>query len=75
MVKDTSCFALKAKDIKFNVCCYNVQFGLVMSQQTQTDIVHTKMIQNALWCQNACYVIFWNIVPKHWTYKDIGYRN
>jgi hypothetical protein len=51
MAKDTSCFALKAKDIKFNICCYNVQIGLMMSQQKQTDIVHTKMIQNALWCQ------------------------
>ena len=19
---------------------------------------------------NACYVIFWNIAPKHWIYKD-----
>ena len=22
-----------------------------MSQQTQSDIFHTKMLQNALWCQ------------------------
>ena len=51
MAKDTSCFALKAKDIKLNFCCYNVQIGLMMSQQTESDIVHTKMIQNALWCQ------------------------
>ena len=21
--------------------------------------------------QNACYVIFWNIGPKHWIYMDI----
>ena len=23
--------------------------------------------------QNACYVIFWNIAPKHWIYMDTGY--
>jgi hypothetical protein len=22
--------------------------------------------------QNACYVIFWNITPKHWIYMDTG---
>ena len=22
--------------------------------------------------QNACYVIFWNIAPKHWIYKEPG---
>jgi hypothetical protein len=22
--------------------------------------------------QNACYVIFWNIAPKHWIYMDTG---
>jgi hypothetical protein len=25
--------------------------------------------------QNACYVIFWNIAPKHWIYMDTGYCN
>jgi hypothetical protein len=25
--------------------------------------------------QNACYVIFWNIAPKHWIYMDRGYCN
>jgi len=30
---------------------YNVQISLIMSQQIQSDIFHTKMIQNALWCQ------------------------
>ena len=34
-----------------NFCCYHVQFSLIMSQQTQSDIFHTKMLQNALWCQ------------------------
>ena len=34
-----------------NLCCYHVQISLIMSQQTQSDIFHTKMLQNALWCQ------------------------
>jgi len=25
--------------------------------------------------QNGCYVIFWNIAPKHWIYMDRGYCN
>jgi hypothetical protein len=25
--------------------------SLIMSQQTQSDILHTKMLQNVLWCQ------------------------
>ena len=25
--------------------------------------------------QNACYVIFWNIAPKHWIYMKTGYCN
>ena len=25
--------------------------------------------------QNAYYVIFWNIAPKHWIYMDTGYCN
>jgi hypothetical protein len=25
--------------------------------------------------RNACYVIFWNIAPKHWIYMDRGYCN
>jgi len=25
--------------------------------------------------QNACYVIFWNIAPKHWIYMNTGYCN
>jgi hypothetical protein len=25
--------------------------------------------------RNACYVIFWNITPKHWIYMDTGYCN
>jgi hypothetical protein len=29
----------------------NVQISLIMSQQTQSDIFYTKMLQNALWCQ------------------------
>jgi hypothetical protein len=32
-------------------CCYHVQISLSMSQQTQSDIFHTKMLENALWCQ------------------------
>ena len=34
-----------------NFCCYHVQISLIMKQKTQSDIVHTKMLQNALWCQ------------------------
>ena len=45
-----------------------------MSQQTQSDILHTKMLQIhcdvKLHGQNACYVIFWNIAPNHWIYMD-----
>ena len=41
----------KAKNIKIIFCCYHVQISLTMSQQTQTDIFHTKMLQSALWCQ------------------------
>ena len=51
MAKETSVFALKAKNIKIIFCCYHVQISLTMSQQTQTDIFHTKMLRNALWCQ------------------------
>ena len=62
-----------------NFCCYHVQFSLIMSQQTQSDIFHTKMLQMhcgvRLHGQNACYVIFWNIAPKHWIYMDRGYCN
>jgi hypothetical protein len=50
-------------------CCYHAQISLTTSQ-TQSDIFHTKMLQNALWCQitwsNACCLICWNIAPKHW---------
>ena len=60
---------LKAKNIKICFCCYHVQINLKMSQQTKSDIFHTKMLQN------ACYVIFWNIAPKHWIYMDTGYCN
>ena len=42
---------VKAKNIKFIFCCYYVQISLIMSQPTQSDIFHEKMIQNALWCQ------------------------
>jgi hypothetical protein len=28
-----------------------------------------------LYGQNACYVIFWNIAPKHWIYMDTRYCN
>jgi hypothetical protein len=38
-------------NIKFNFCCYNVQISLMMSQQIQSDIFRTKMIQHALWYQ------------------------
>ena len=41
----------KDKHVKIIFCCYHVQFSLNMSQQTQSDIFHTKMLQNALWCQ------------------------
>ena len=62
-----------------NFCCYHVQISLIMSQQTQSDIFHTKMLQMhcgvRLHGQNACYVIFWNIAPKHWIYMDRGYCN
>jgi hypothetical protein len=46
---------LKAKNIKFNFCCYNVEISLLMSQQIQSDIFRTQMIQNALW-----YHITWS---------------
>jgi hypothetical protein len=36
---------------KIIFCCYHVQISLSMLQQTQSDIFHTKMVQNALWCQ------------------------
>jgi hypothetical protein len=39
------------KNIKLNFCCYHVQISLIMSQQTQSDIFHTQMLQNSLWCQ------------------------
>jgi hypothetical protein len=42
---------VKANIIKIIFCCYHVQISLTMSQQTQSDIFHTKMLQNALWCQ------------------------
>jgi len=41
---------IKAKNIKFNLYCYFVQISLLMSQQTQSDILQTKLLQNALWC-------------------------
>jgi hypothetical protein len=44
------CF-FQAKNIKLKFCCYHVQIILIMSQQTQSDIFHAKMLQNALWCQ------------------------
>jgi hypothetical protein len=70
----------KAKNIKFNFCCYNVQISLIMSQQIQSGIFRTKMIQNALWYQitygqNECYVLFWDIAPKHWICMDRRYCN
>jgi ribonucleotide reductase beta subunit family protein with ferritin-like domain len=43
---------------------YHVQISLIMSQQTQSDIFHTKMLQNALWCQitwSKCMLC--NILP------------
>ena len=40
-----------SKNIKFNFCCCNVQISLIMSQQIQSHIFRTKMIQNALWYQ------------------------
>jgi hypothetical protein len=62
-----------------NFCCYHVQISLIMSQQTQSDIFHTKMLQMhcgvRLHGQNTCNVIFWNIAPKHWIYMDRGYCN
>ena len=51
MVREVSFVALKAKIINLNFCCHHVQISLIMSQQTQSDILHTKMLQNALWCQ------------------------
>ena len=42
---------LKEKNIEIIYCCYHVQISLKMSQQTKSDIFHTKMLQNALWCQ------------------------
>jgi hypothetical protein len=42
---------LKAKNNKCNFSCYHAYIGLIMSQQTQSDIFHTKILQNALWCQ------------------------
>jgi hypothetical protein len=41
---------LKAKNIKHFFFCYHVQISIKMSQQTKSDIFHTKMLQNALWC-------------------------
>ena len=60
----------KAKNIKFNFCSYNVQISLIMSQQIQSDIFRTKLIQNALWYQitygqNECYVLFWDIAIRY----------
>jgi hypothetical protein len=79
MVKETRIFALKANNIKFNFCCYNVQIGLIMSQQTQSDHLIQKWYKMhcsvRLHGQDACYVIFWNIAPKHWIYMDRGYCN
>ena len=55
------------------------QLYFEMSQQTKSVIFHTKMLQMhfgvRLHGQNACYVIFWNIAPKHWIYMDTGYCN
>jgi hypothetical protein len=44
---------LKAKNIKFNFCCNNVQISLIMSQQIQSDIFRTQIITNELWYQIA----------------------
>ena len=69
---------LLRQNVKIIFCCYHVQIGLKMSQQTQSDIVHAKMLQNCgfrLHGQNACYVIFWNIAPKNWIHMDTGYCN
>ena len=55
-------------------CCYHVQISLIMSQQTQSDIFSYNCGVR-LHGQNACYVIFWNIAPKHWIYMDRGYCN
>ena len=46
-------YTLRQKKIKIIFCCYHVQISLTMSQQTQSDIFHTKMLQNALWYQNT----------------------
>jgi hypothetical protein len=53
-------------DESFKILNINHIFNisLTMSQQTQSDIFHTKMLLNALWCQITWYVIFWNIAPK-----------
>ena len=51
MVKDESFFYLKAKNLKIIFCCYHAQISLQMSQLTQSEIFHTKMLQNAFWCQ------------------------
>ena len=69
----------KDKNVKIIFCCYHVQISLNMSQQTQSDIFHTKILKMhggvRLHGQNACYVIFGNIAPKHWIYMDNGYCN
>jgi hypothetical protein len=58
MDSQVSCAALsKLKNIKLNLCCYHVQISLIMSQQTQSDIFHTKMLQNALWCQITMHFV------------------
>ena len=70
---------LRQKNIKLNLCCYHAQISLKMSQQTQSDIFHTKCCKMhcgvRLHGRNACYVIFWNIAPKHWIDMDRGYCN
>ena len=68
----------KSKNIKFNFCCYHVQIILIMSQQTQSYIFLTKMLQNALRCQITwsrcmlCNILeYWSQtldIYGHWEY-------
>jgi hypothetical protein len=47
------------QNVKIIFCCYHVQISLSMSQKTQSDIFHTKMLQNApFYCKNTFNNIF-----------------
>jgi hypothetical protein len=51
--------------LKSTNCCMMKFFNFLIS----------TMFSVRLHGRNACYVIFWNIAPKHWIYMDRGYCN